>query len=143
MEWIDLGAFGGTAWIGIALATLSAFAVGMAWYTPKVFGNAWMGHVGLTAEEAQNMEGAGARYGMTAVAAFLTALVLALLMMALDVTSVGGGLLLGAVLGLVFRGGAHVIHNGFAMRSFGLTAIDSGHDIVAMAVAGAILGAFI
>lgn len=45
-----------------------------------------------------------------------------------------------AVLGLVLRGGAHVVHNGFGGRSATLTAIDVAHDTVALALMGAILG---
>jgi hypothetical protein len=45
------------------------------------------------------------------------------------------------VIAVVFRVGGHVIHNGFAGRPSAVTLIDSGHDIVAMTAAGAIIGA--
>jgi nucleoside-diphosphate-sugar epimerase len=41
----------------------------------------------------------------------------------------------------VFRAGGHLIHTGFAGRPVAVTLIDSGHDLVAMTVAGAIIGA--
>lgn len=52
----------------------------------------------------------------------------------------GQGLVFGLVLGLVFRAGAHAIHNGFARRSPMVTVIDGLHDIGALALAGLVLG---
>lgn len=44
-------------------------------------------------------------------------------------------------LAVVFRVGGHVIHNGFAGRPAAVTLIDSGHDVLAVTAAGAIIGA--
>jgi len=81
-------------------------------------------------------------YLMTAVTAVATAILLAVLLIATGTTGFFPAALLGAVLGLVFRLGAHVIHNGFAGRPLALTGIDGLHDVVAMAVAAGILGAW-
>jgi hypothetical protein len=43
------------------------------------------------------------------------------------------------VLGLVFKGGAHAGHNGFALRAPLITVLDSAHDAVGLAVAGLVL----
>jgi Protein of unknown function (DUF1761) len=74
-------------------------------------------------------------------AAALTAVLLAVLISALGLdTAVAGGLF-ALVLAVVFRAGGHLIHNGFAGRPSAVTLIDSGHDVLAMTVAGAIIGA--
>jgi hypothetical protein len=63
-------------------------------------------------------------------------------MPATGATTVADAAVLGAILGFVFRGGAHAIHNGFAARDWRVTLIDTAHDTVGLAVAGAILALF-
>ena len=139
MDWI---AFDDVHWLAVLLATLSSFAVGALWYSPSVFGTRWARYAGINMDEGDK-DNLVAIMGVTFVAAAVTALTLALLMPPLGASGVAGGALLGAVLGCVFRVGAHVIHNGFAGRPVGQTIIDGLHDIAAMAVAGAILGIWI
>jgi hypothetical protein len=73
--------------------------------------------------------------------AALTAILLAILIgkLGLDTALAGGWFAF--VLALVFRVGGHVIHNGFAGRPAAVTLIDSGHDVLAVTAAGAIIGA--
>jgi hypothetical protein len=84
----------------------------------------------------------GVAFGGTAAFNLLGVILLAVLMAALHVTGVGGGAVLGAILGLVLRGGAHAIHNGFALRDPKITLIDAAADTAGLALAGAILGLF-
>ena len=46
------------------------------------------------------------------------------------------------MIGLVLRGGAHALHNGFAARHPGVTLLDALHDTVALALSGLILALF-
>ena len=135
MEWMlsDLN------WWAIIGATVSTFVVGGLWYSEQLFGKQWGKLVGMTVKEMNKPEGMGKRYGMAGVASFITAVVLANLLHATGTVDWADGLVLGAVLGLAFRMGAHVIHNSFAKKSETLTFIDGAHDIVSMAVMGAIL----
>ncbi len=82
----------------------------------------------------------GPAFVQTFVANVLGVIVLAVLMANLGVASWWEGLLFGGLLGLVFRAGAHALHNGFALRSGRVTFIDAAHDASALAIAGAILG---
>jgi hypothetical protein len=129
-------------WLGVVLAALSNFLVGFVWYSHSAFGARWGDLVGLSEDDMQSSEGMGPRFGLLGLVALVTAIVLGLVMAGLGVESVVGGAVLGLALGLVVRGGAHQVHNGFAMRSGTLTLIDAGHDAVAMTLMGAILGAF-
>ena len=62
-------------YVGVVLATLSTMVVGSIWYTPKVFGNAWMKMAGLKRSE---MEKNGMKpILITLVVSLLTAYVLA------------------------------------------------------------------
>ncbi len=140
MGWFDLD---NIHWLGVLLATLSAFAVGGIWYSPRVFGTGWMSEVGLTPEGIEANPPSAATWAKVATMAAVTAIGLNLVLVAFEVDTTTAGALAGGTLAVLFRGTTHFIHNGFAQRSDKLSFIDTGHDIAAMAVAGAILGAFL
>jgi len=127
-------------WLGVLVAFLMSFALGWFWYSNAGFFGTWR-KLGKMTDHDMAGANMGVAFGGTMVANVLGVILLAVLMNGLSVTGLAGGLVLGAVLGLVFRGGAHALHNGFAMRHPGITLIDAAHDTVALAVAGAILGA--
>lgn len=128
-------------WPAVLLAFIASMAIGFVWYMPAVLGKRWMAAIGKTEEDLKNMGGGAGIWIPMIVAAALTAILLAVLIskLGLDTAVAGGWFAL--VLALVFRAGGHVIHNGFAGRPVAVTLIDSGHDVVAMTVAGAIIGA--
>lgn len=136
MEWIDLGAVN---WMAVAFAFLAAFGVGALWYSPQLFFVSWKRAVGITDEQMREAN-MGASYAGAVVANLLGVTLLAVLMAAADVSGWWQGLVFGAVVGLVFHGAAHVLHNGFALRKPIVTLIDTGHDTVALALAGLIIG---
>ncbi len=127
-------------WWAILLATLSSFLVGFLWYDKRAFGKQWMKLVGLTEKQLNNSKNMGAAFTWTAIASFVSAIALGYLMVALGVTGFLEGLLFGGILGAVFRLGGHIIHNGFSRRPAALTVIDGGHDVIALAAMGALIG---
>ncbi|WP_104062103.1 DUF1761 domain-containing protein [Arthrobacter sp. 4R501] len=128
-------------WLAVALAFVSSMAIGFVWYLPAVLGKRWMAAIGKTEEDLKNISGGAGIWVPMMVTAALTAVLLAVLISKLGLDNAAAGGLFALVLGLVFRAGGHVIHNGFAGRPTTVTLIDSGHDLLAMTVAGAILGA--
>ncbi|WP_062517862.1 DUF1761 domain-containing protein [Demequina gelatinilytica] len=138
MDWFT---FDGLNWLAVLIAFVASFALGWWWYSPAGFWKIWRDKAGVTDDL---MEGAsmGAAFGGTIVANVLGVIVLAMLMNGLGIDDWSGGLVLGLVIGLVFRGGAHAIHNGFAVRSPAVTLIDAAHDMVSLGVAGLVLGLF-
>ncbi|WP_062208484.1 DUF1761 domain-containing protein [Demequina oxidasica] len=140
MDWFS---FGDVNWLAVIVATVAQFVVGAVWYHPKVVGRGWMKQVGLSEQDIASADGGPGRYVATGVVAFVTAVVMNVLMWELGVGSVIGGIVFGLFVGAVFRLGAHVIHNGFALRGQSLSVIDGLHDMVALAVVGAVIGAFI
>lgn len=130
-------------WWAVLFATLSSFVVGFLWYDKRAFGRAWMKLVGLSEKQVNSSEGTAKTFTWTAIASLLSSITLGYLMVALGITGLLEGLVFGATVGAVFRLGGHVIHNGFSKRPTALTAIDGGHDIIALAVAGALLGMWI
>lgn len=137
MEFTEI--LGKLNWWTILLATLSSFVVGFLWYDKRAFGKAWMRLVGLNEKQINNSEGTRT-FTFTGIASLLSSITLGYLMIALGVTGFLEGLVFGATIGAVFRLGGHIIHNGFSKRPAALTAIDGGHDVLALAVAGALLG---
>ncbi|WP_066293017.1 DUF1761 domain-containing protein [Arthrobacter sp. B6] len=128
-------------WLAVLLAFVATMAIGFVWYLPAVVGNRWMAAIGKTEEDLKNISGGAGIWVPMMVAAALTAVLLAVLISKLDLDNALAGGFFALVLALVFRAGGHVIHNGFAGRPAAVTLIDSGHDVVAMTVAGAIIGA--
>lgn len=128
-------------WLAVALAFVLSMAIGFVWYLPAVLGTRWMAAIGKTEEDLKNISGGAGIWVPMMVTAALTAVLLAVLISKLGLDNAAAGGLFALVLGLVFRAGGHVIHNGFAGRPTTVTLIDSGHDLLAMTVAGAIIGA--
>jgi hypothetical protein len=127
-------------WLAVLLAFAASMAIGFVWYMPAVLGNRWMAAIGKTEEDLKNISGGAGIWLPMMLAAALTAVLLAVLIARLGLDNAVAGGLFALVAGLVFRAGGHVIHNGFAGRPAAVTLIDSGHDLAAMAVSGAIIG---
>ena len=138
MDWLT---FEGVNWLAVAIAFIVSFAFGWWFYSPAGLWNTWKEAAGITREQ---MEGAsmGAAFGGTIAANVLGVILLAILMAQLEAETWLDGLLLGAIIGLVYRAGAHALHNGFAIRSPKVTLLDGLHDVVALALAGTVLGLF-
>lgn len=128
-------------WIAVLLAFASNAVIGFVWYMPAVLGRRWMAAMAKTEEDLKRIEGGAAIWVPMLLAAAVTNILLALLItsLGLDNAVAAGGFAL--AVGLVFRAGGHVIHNSISGRPSALTVIDSSHDVVAMTVAGVILGA--
>ncbi|MFV0633077.1 DUF1761 domain-containing protein [Demequina sp.] len=139
MDWFTLE---GLPWVGIALAFIATFVLGWFWYSPQGFFRPWQRAVGFTDEDMKDAR-MGLAFGQMVVGNVLGLVVLAVLLVALGVDSWSGAALTGVVVGFALRGGAHLIHDGFALRGPVATWIDIAHDTVALAVAGALMGLFL
>jgi hypothetical protein len=128
-------------WLAVLLAFIANMAIGFVWYMPAVLGKRWMAAIGKTEEDLKNIGGGAGIWLPMMAAAALTAILLAVLITKLGLDNALAGGWFALVLALVFRAGGHMIHNGFAGRPAAVTFIDSGHDLVAMTAAGAIIGA--
>ncbi|WP_084130330.1 DUF1761 domain-containing protein [Demequina sp. NBRC 110055] len=138
MEWFS---FDGIPWWGVLVAFVVTFAFGWFYYSPAGVFPVWkrLGKIEDSDVENANM---GVAFGGTFLANVLGIIVLAMLMVGLGVDGWAAGLTFGAVIGVVFRGGAHALHNGFAARHPGVTLLDTLHDTVALALSGMILALF-
>lgn len=138
MAWFDLG---DVRWVGVLIASLAAFLVGFAWFHERALGAAWARLAGV--DLAEQRDGQTRRLVVGFIVTAITVVFMNVLMAELLVTSVVGGAVFGAAIGLVMRLLNHVFHDAFENRPGALTLINGGHDVFALAAAGAVLGAFL
>jgi len=139
MDWVQT--LGDINYWGILAAAVASFVLGFGWYHWAVFGKTWVGLVGMTKEEADSTEGLGEVLLMAVVGSLIAAAALAALMLATSTDGLIEGALFGAVVGFAFRYTSLVYHNGFARNPRLLSIIDGVHDVVQLALMGAIIGA--
>lgn len=127
-------------YIAVAIATVSSYVLGFAWYHWSVFGEAWADSLGLTKEEADNTEGLGGAFAISLVSGLVKTIFIALLMSAASISGVLSGVFFGVVVATVFTVTSLGYYNGFARAPSKLTLINSAHSVVELALIGAVIG---
>ena len=125
-------------WLAIGVATAVAFVLGGLWYGP-LFGNAWLAALGKTEED---IEPSPAPFVISFFTALVTCVVVAVLMSALAIGSLGGGAAFGAVTGLGFIATAMASDTAFCGWGMRLFLIQAGYRVGCSILMGAIIGAF-
>jgi hypothetical protein len=139
MDWVQT--LGDINYLAVLAAAVASFVLGFVWYSWPVFGKTWAGLLGMTKEEADDTEGIGEALGGAVVGSLIAAAFLAATMHATGTDSVAGGAVFGAIAGIALRYTSLLYHNGFAKQPRMLTVIDGVHDVVQLAMMGAIIGA--
>lgn len=129
-------------WVAVLVAVLPSFVIGSVWYAPPVFGRYWMKASGLNKKHIQENGNFVQSLAITTIMNFIAVTGLAVLMSALAFHTVAQGAVLGALVSLAFAVTSRGVHQAFEYRPFGLLIINGAHDVLFLAVAGAILGAF-
>lgn len=140
MDWIE--EVGEISWAGAGVAALAAFVLGFAWYHWAVLGKSWATALGMTKEQADDVDGLGRVFAFSVVGGVVKAIFIALLMEGTSTGGVGDGLLFGALIGVAFVATSVIFHDGFARRPAAVSYIDAAHDVVELALIGAVYGAF-
>lgn len=124
-------------WVTVVILTV----LGFLWYGP-LFGDTWMDMVGLDPATVEaNPPGAGV-WITNIIATVVPVYVLAWLFVQLGVDNLLRGALIGLAIAFAFVFLSRMTSNMFADAPYGLTWITGGFDMVAMAISGAILGAW-
>jgi hypothetical protein len=123
----------------VLVAALSAFLIGGLWYSPAVFGKAWMRENNLTEEELQKSNGAKI-YLVAFILVIVAAINLAMFMGPEDKPEMGAlwGFLAGFGWVATFVG----THYLFERKSFKLFLINAGYSVVALTLMGVIIAAW-
>jgi hypothetical protein len=112
-----------------------AFAFGLVWYAPPVFGRTWLKHNGITAEQMKDGRG-HLRIGPAIVLTFVTGLMLDVIMPA-EALKWDDGAVMGLLVGLGLVAPAIAIHYIFSKRSVHLFLIDAGYSVFTLLIMGA------
>lgn len=127
-------------YLAVLAATVSTFLLGGLWYSPVLFGNAWMREMGFTPESCKNTTGMARIMGLSFVLELIMAINLAAFIGAK--ASLGFGLLAGAAVGFGWVAASFGVNYLFERKSLRLFLINGGYLGVAFTLMGAILGAW-
>lgn len=123
----------------VLVAAISTFLIGGLWYSPAIFGKAWMKENGFTEESLKG--GNMARiFGLSFVLALIAALNLAMFLG--KETNAQMGAFYGFLAGFGWVATFIGTHYLFERKSFTLFLINAGYSIVALTVMGVIIGAW-
>lgn len=131
----------GMNWIAILVAGIAAWALGALWYSPVLFGKAWQKESGLTEESIKNAN-MPLIFGTSAVMMIIMSAGLALFFQGDETMNAMKGLKMGLMAGLLFVATSTAINYLYQRKSFRLWLIDAAYQVVLLALAGAIVGAW-
>lgn len=126
-------------YVAVLVAGIASMAIGMVWYLPAVFGNAWTKALGKKKDE---MGKPGPAMILTFIAALVMIYVLAHFLQVTGATTVGAGLTTAFWIWLGFIASTMLTNALFEGRSASLFWINSIYQLVNLLVAAAILVAW-
>ena len=127
-------------YLAVVAAALSTFVLGGLWYSPLLFGKAWMRANNFSDSDVQTFSKAR-MFGWSIVFSLVMALNLAMFLAAPD-TNASWGATAGALAGLGWVAMAIAIIGVFENRSWSYIAINGGYMAVAFTIMGLIIGAW-
>jgi len=126
-------------WLAVAVAGISAFVLGGVWYSPALFGKAWMKENNLSVEDVQKGNKAKI-FGWAFILSLVMAVNLAMFLSDPKI-DLKMAIIYGLLTGLwIFCGIAIVAL--FEMKSARYIFVNGGYMIVALTLMGAIIGAW-
>lgn len=139
---------GSINWVAVLVAGISAFVVGGIWYSPGLFGKAWMKDNKFTAEQIKNGGGKGKIFGWTFIFSLLMAANLGMFLADSPQECTGNcamktDLSWGAIAGFlagIWTFCAIAIHSLFEQKPWRLIMINGGYSLVSLVLMGAIIG---
>ena len=128
-------------YLAVLVGAVISVIVGALWYSPPLFGNAWLALVGKTKEQAEK-DFSPLKIVWALVWGFVTSYGLARVIVWTGKNTPVDGLLLGVLTCVVFAIATIAVNHNFEGRPAKLTVIYAGHHLVAFAAIGAMLGAW-
>lgn len=136
--------FGQLNWLAVIVAALVYFAIGAIWYIPQTpMGKMWATAMGFVSHPGEGNQPNPTIYALPLLGHVVTAAVTAALARALQVQTVGDGVMLGLLVWL----GYHVpnwilasIFNPHAKKPMTLIVLYNAHHLLGMIAVGAIVG---
>ncbi len=128
--------------LAVLVAVVLQFVLGFLWYGNVLFGEAWMGMVGLDMAAIEADPPGAEEWITNIVSAVVSMYVLAWLFTKINVTSLVQGLLIGLVIGFAFVLLSNMTSGMFAKDPYGLAWITGGFTMVGLGIGGAVFGAW-
>lgn len=132
--------FANINYLAVLVAAFSTFLLGGLWYSPLLFGKAWMRVNDFSEAELEKFSKAR-MFGWSSVFALVMAFNLAMFLASPD-TNVVWGMTAGALAGLGWVAMSVGIIGVFENKSWLYIAINGGYMVIAFVLMGAILGAW-
>ena len=120
-------------------AALAGMITGALWYSPILFGNAWMNALGKTADQLGPI---GPAMGGSLIACALSALTIEFVTIACGVSGLSAGLGIGAILGVGLVAMAMLSDSLFCGWGWRLYWIQAGYRVTYLILMGGICGAW-
>lgn len=127
-------------YLAVIVAALAYMVLGAIWYSPILFGRAWMTGVGKTKEQLAG--GSFIKYIWGFIFSFIAAYGIARLMLMTGYDTVGEGVVIGLLAGICFVMTTMGVNDTFEGRPSGLTVINILYHIVGFLIIGIIVGAW-
>lgn len=127
-------------YFAVFVAALSTFILGGLWYSPMLFGNAWMRANNFSDDDLQKFSKAR-MFGWSFVFSLVMSLNLAMFLAGPD-TSVTWGMAAGGLAGFGWVAMAIAIVGVFENKSWAYILINGGYMTLAFVIMGAIIGAW-
>ena len=124
-------------WVAILVCTFFAGGLGAAWYSPALFGKAWMAEIGLGEED---LGPGGREIAGSVFSCFVASLAMAMLQQKFGIQGAGSGLCVGATIGLGIVAMTMLSDALFSGWSLRLYAIQTGYRALYVSLIGAIYG---
>lgn len=124
-------------WLAVLVAGISSFVVGGIWYSPGLFGKAWMAANELS-EDRIKQGNKGMIFGFTLIFSLVMSANLAMFLND-PKTDLAWGMTAGFLAG-IWTFCAIAIHSLFELKSWKLIFINGGYSVVSLTLMGAILG---
>jgi len=136
-------------WWAVLIAGISSFVVGGIWYSPGLFGKAWMKGNNFTEEQIRKGGNKGKIFGFTLIFSLLMAVNLAMFLatpencppLCAHKTDITWGATAGFLAG-IWTFCAIAIHSLFELKPWRLIFINGFYSVVALVLMGAIIGAW-
>lgn len=124
----------------VIAAALVEVVIGAIWFNaPFAFNTQWLAGIGKTAEQVAE-DASPLSIVAAIVGAIITAVVLAIFIGWMGINTWFGGLIVGLLIAVGFSANTTFIKDRFETRPMSLTLINAAHDIVILALMGAIIG---
>lgn len=130
--------------VGWLIATVVSIVSGAIWFGPKTFYPAWWKAMGKSFDEQPgSKDQMGLVFGLTFLGAAVQNAVLAFALVQMKVVGAAAGLQAGLILGIGLAAFTSLSHRLFAGQGLRVWMIEVGNDVLNLAVAGAVIGAFL